>query len=160
MHVSAAAAELHWHGFGTYEDRLPDAPLTPQHDRVRHTPPWLMTVSGWATRYGDVRPLVAARDNALVLLASGDELTLTFPAAELPPKPPGAVRDFFLFSSGWDKDGDYHVDHGLTIEPLPFHGLDGQHPGREPRPHFENDAWMAKYNTRWVGPQVLTRRGE
>ena len=61
-----------------------------------------------------MKELVTKRDNALVILNCGDELTLTFPAAQLPPKRPGDVREFFLFTSGWDKDGDYHVERGLN----------------------------------------------
>ena len=63
----------------------------------------------------------------------------------------GSQRDFFLFVSGWDKDSDFHVVTGTSIEPLPWHGMNEQHYGREPRPVFTNDAWIQKYNTRWVG---------
>jgi hypothetical protein len=30
--------------------------------------------------------------------------------------------------------------------------------GRQARPAFTNDAWIQKYNTRWVGERVFTRR--
>src|SRR5687768_18003942 len=30
-------------------------------------------------------------------------------AADLPPKPAGHVREFFIYTDGWDKDSDFHV---------------------------------------------------
>src|SRR5207237_6860542 len=113
----------------------------------------------WCTRYGEVLDLLAGRDNALVLINSGDELTLSFEARRLPPKPPGQLRDFFLYSVGWDKDADFHTKLGATVEPLPWNGMDDQRYGQEPRPAFQNDGWMGKYNTRWVGPRPVARRG-
>jgi len=104
-----------------------------------------------------VDELVAARDNALVLVNGGDELTLEFAGAGVAGKPAGAVRDFFLLTSGWDKDADFHNAQGDRVEPIPWHGMDDQRYGREERPAFPNDDWMKRYNTRWVGPRVLTR---
>ena len=102
--------------------------------------------------------LVRDRDDALVLLNGGDELALSFQADRLPPKPPGFVRDFFLDAVGWDKDADFHVGQGWRVEPLPFHGMDDQAYGHQPRPRGLNDAWIEKYNTRWMGPTVVNRR--
>jgi Flp pilus assembly protein TadD len=156
--VAPAVADLHWRGFSEFADLPWTQPLTPVYERVRPTANWRLTPSGWCTRYGDVGELIVRKDNALALLNGGDELTLKFAAAELPPKPAGAVRDFFLFTSGWDKDADFHVAAGTTVEPLPWHGMDDQRYGRQPRPAFTNDAWITKYNTRWVGPQTLARQ--
>ena len=105
----------------------------------------------WCTRYGDVRDLIAERDNELVLFNGGDALTLALDASRLGTVPPGYRRDFFLYAVGWDKDADYHVDFGRTVEPLPFHGMDDQRYGRQPRPPLD-DSWIERYNTRWVGP--------
>ncbi len=154
--LSPSEANLHWHGFGMYEDHPWYVPLTPMHDRVSQSPPWRITPSGWCTRYGDVTELLASKDDQLVLLASGDEVTLRFAADRLPPKPPGSHRDCFLFTSGWDKDSDYHVVRGDTIDPLPFHGMDDQQYGKQSSTS-KNGLWMAKYNTRWVGPLALPR---
>jgi tetratricopeptide (TPR) repeat protein len=153
--VTAGQTDLHWRGFSPFAS-LPDSlPLTPQYDQVQSTPPWSRTPAGWCTRYGPVDELVSAKDNALVLLNGGDELALSFPADRLPPEPAGSVRDFFLYVVGWDKDADYHVGQGWQVEPLPFLGMDDQAYGRQPRPVGLNDSWLAKYNTRWVGPLVL-----
>jgi hypothetical protein len=78
----------------------------------------------------------------------------------LPPKPAGQVRDFFLHVVGWDKDADFHVAQGWRVEPLPFHGMDDQAYGRQPHAPELNGDWIKKYNTRWIGPMVLSKRGE
>jgi hypothetical protein len=131
----------------------------PDYAKVQSTPLWRITPSGWATRYGAIDELIGQRDNALAIIAGGDELTLEFAADKLPAKRPGTERDFFLFASGWDKDSDFHVTTGTTIEPLPWHGLNDQTYGKAPRPAFTNDAWIQKYNTRWVGSGIHARNG-
>lgn len=157
--VHPARTDLHWRGFSVFED-LPDyLPWTPDYNDVRQNPPWRTTPAGWCTRYGAIDELIAKKDNALALLNGGDELTLTFDAASLPAKPEGYIRNFFLFTVGWDKDADFHVRYGDTVEPLPFHGMDDQQYGQEPRPVIDGDWWMQKYNTRWVGPLTLDRTG-
>ena len=150
-------ADLQWRGFSDFAP-LPDTlPLTPEYDRVRFTPPWKRAVSGWCTRYGPVDELVRDRDDALVLLNGGDELSLSFPARDLPPKRPGFDREFFLYVVGWDKDEDFHVGQGWRVEPLPYRGMDDQAYGREPGPARPLSDWMRRYNTRWVGPLVLSQ---
>ncbi len=152
--------DLHWRGFSEFAPLPAWLPLTPEYDRLRDGPPWRRTPYGWCTRYGAVDELVAEKDNALVLLNGGDELALSFAADQLPAKPEGFERDFFLHVVGWDKDADFHVGQGWRVEPLPFHGMDDQAYGRQPRPSSLDDGWRGKYNTRWVGPLVLSQRGK
>jgi hypothetical protein len=153
-------ADLRWRGFSRYAS-LPDwLPLTPEYDLVSSAPPWDRTPAGWCTRYGPVDELVGERDDKLALLNGGDELALSFQASRLPPKPAGFERDFFLYVAGWDKDADFHVGHGWAVGPLPFRGMDDQAYGRQPQAARLDDGWIDKYNTRWVGPVVLTRRAE
>lgn len=151
--------DLHWRGFSEFTP-LPDwLPLTPDYEKVRSDPPWRRTPSGWCTRYGPVDELIAKSDDALVLLNGGDELALSFEANRLPSTPSGFVRDFYLYVVGWDKDADFHVGQGWSVEPLPFHGIDEQDYGHQSSPAV-NKEWLQKYNTRWVGPIVLTKHAE
>ena len=152
-------ADLHWRGFSEYADLDWTFPLTPVYERVFQNAPWTITPRGWCTRYGPVEELIAHEDNALAILNGGDELTLEWAADRLPPRPPGTQRSFFLYTVGWDKDADFHVELGWKVEPLPWHGMDDQRYGREERPAFASDALMRRYTTRWV-PQYTLRRGE
>jgi len=155
--LNPEAANLHWRGFSEFEDLPWYFPLMPSYGNVVQTPNWRITPAGWCTRYGDVRELIERRDDALVLLNGGDELTLKFAAENLPPKPAGCVREFFLYSSGWDKDADFHCEKGWLVEPIPWHGMDDQRYGQQQRPVIDGDWWIKKYNTRWVGPLTLRR---
>ena len=130
-----SGAELRWRGFSEIKSRAPGHPQTPDYDKVSDRPPWRTTPQGWCTRYGDVLELVKARDERLVLVNAGDALRLRFDARALPPVPKGLVRTFFFHSVGWDKDADYNVVEGGSVEPLPV-GAGGD--------------WCLEFNTRWV----------
>ncbi len=153
--ISPSLTNLHFRGFSALQDLPQDWPLTPRYDSVSPNFFWTITPGGWCTRYGDVSELIATRDEGLALINSGDELTLSFAESSVPPKPNGLMRDFFLHIDGWDKDSDFHVATGTTVEPLPFHGMDDQRYGREERPAFRSDTLHRKYNTRWVEGRVL-----
>ena len=155
--IAPAFADLRFHGFGRLETRPADCPPTPSYTDADPVSRWTVIPGGWCTRYGDVRELVAARDEGLVLVNSGDELRLGFAADALPEKPPGAVREFFLYVDGWDKDSDFHVATGTEVEPLPFHGMNAQEYRHQTRPAFPSDALHRQYNSRWVDPRALKR---
>ena len=127
-------ANLRWRGFSEIKSRAPGHPQTPACERVSQRPPWRTTPQGRCTRYGDVLELVKARDDRLVLVNAGDALTLRFNAKALPPVPRGRVRTFFLYSVGWDEDGEHSVVERDQVEPLPI-GAGGD--------------WCVKFNTRW-----------
>jgi hypothetical protein len=131
--------------------------LTPVYEKVSPLAPWTITPVGWCTRYGPVGELLAHEDNAVVILNGGDELTLEFAADKLPTKPAGQVRNFFLYTVGWDKDADFHVELGWKVEPWPWHGMADQLYGQEPRPAFTSDPLMRRYTTRWVAQHTLRR---
>ena len=156
--IPPTSAPLHWRGFSELADLPWYCPWTPMYEQVKPNSLFTIAPGGWCTRYGEVDELVRSNDNALALINAGDELTLTFAATDLPPLAPGHTRDFFLFSSGWDKDSDFHVATGTSVTPLPWHGLDDQWYGRQARPAFTNDAWMERFNTRWCGARLVSRR--
>jgi Tfp pilus assembly protein PilF len=153
--IPPTEADLHFRGFSQIQKLPSDWPLTPDYARVAPNSYWTITPGGWCTRYGDVSELIAARDEGLALLNGGDELTLKFSVSSLPSKPAGSVREFFLYTDGWDKDSDFHVATGAQVEPLPFHGMNDQLYGQEKRLEFPSDALHRKYNTRWVDGRVL-----
>lgn len=134
--LSPSRAGLAQRGFSDIRARAPGHPATPQHDVLLGAPPWETTPAGFATRFGDVRPLVEDRDQELVIMSGGDALELAFEDT-LPELGPGRARTFFFHSVGWDKDEDHNVIGGTTIEPLP---------GGVP----PDDAQRARYHTRFV----------
>ena len=155
--LAPTGTDLHWRGFSPFQEQPSYLPLTPDYNRVISRANWRITPMGWCTRYGAADELIATTDNGLCLINGGDELTLSFATDRVPAKPAGAQREFFLYSVGWDKDSDFHCEAGWLVEPLPWHGMNDQLYGHEPRPAFPSDALHAKYNTRWVGQETLAR---
>ena len=70
-----------------------------------------------------MRLLIPLADDKLLLMGSGDEVTLLFDPAKLPVLKPGWKRDFLLLVDGWAKDADANTAFSKTVEPLPFHGM-------------------------------------
>ena len=121
--LAPAEADLHFRGFSTptiHPQRK--QPESFDYDRVLDVTMWNPTPGDY-TRYGDVRELLTSVDDFLVLMGSGDEISLDFDAAALPPLPAGWRRDFLLRFDGWAKDADANTAFSQTVEPLPFHGM-------------------------------------
>lgn len=115
------SADLHYRGFSEELPRHPHAPLRFDYASVDDEPKW-PPMGGFFTRYGDVQPLLTSADDQMVVMGSGDEMTVRFRApAEKPP--PGWKRDFILYSVGWDKDADLNTVYGQTAEPLPYNAM-------------------------------------
>jgi hypothetical protein len=115
------SADLHYRGFSRELPHHPDAPLRFDYQTVSTEPKW-PPMEGCFTRYGDVRPLLASADDQMVVMGSGDEMTVRFRVpAEQPPA--GWKRDFILYSVGWDKDADLNTVYGQTAEPLPYNAM-------------------------------------
>jgi hypothetical protein len=117
-------------------------------------------LSGYYTRFGDVRELLTNVDDRYVIMNAGDELRLQFPAdAALPA---GWTRDFVLIGDGWVKDGDYNTSFSKTVEPLPAHDLPAyDSPVRaelEDDPVYRRHAsdWKT-FHTRYVSPADFLR---
>ncbi len=112
------AARLRYRGFGRLLPRRPDQPHWYAYDHVELAPKW-PSIEGPFTRFGDVKELLAADDDRMVVMTSGDEILLRFTMPDAP-VPNGWKRDFVLYSVGWDKDADLNTLAGQSSLPLPF----------------------------------------
>ncbi|HIN53656.1 MAG TPA: CRTAC1 family protein [Planctomycetes bacterium] len=115
--VELTSADLHYRGYSARLSRLHNGPERYAYNYVWKQPRW-SPMAGNYTRYGEVTELLQATDDHLVVLGSGDEMTLRF--AELPPPKAGFVRDFIIRCVGWDKDASLNTVAGHRVEPLPF----------------------------------------
>jgi len=161
--LDAETARLRLRGFSkTVIDSRREQPESFQYAEWTPESMWNQ-VPGLYTRYGDVRELVLAPDDRFVIMGSGDELQLRFPATALQPVPAGWRRDFLLLVDGWAKDSDSNTADSQSVEPLPFHAM-----SRYPYPaseHYPDDgthrAYRNTYNTRpaiQFVPPLLVRR--
>jgi tetratricopeptide (TPR) repeat protein len=152
--VPALSAGLHFRGFSK-NIVSPDREQPEQfiYNDVSSASQWNPT-PGLYTRYGDVAGLLRAVDDRLVIMGSGDETSLTFDAASLPPPPAGWVRDYLLKVDGWAKDRDANTAFSQTVEPLPFHGMSAYPYG--PREHFPTDAAHVSYRQQYLTRPAIT----
>ena len=149
------SADLHYRGFSEMYRPNPHAPHLFDYQKVTKAAQW-RDLAGFYTRYGDVNPLLQEVDDMYVILNAGDEITVEFDASRLPTLKAGWVRDFILYSDGWDKDGDINTLTSQTVEPLPFHGMSAYpYPEDEQYPDDEiHRRYRQKYNTRRVEHQL------
>jgi hypothetical protein len=140
-------ADLHFRGYS----ELSGSPSIPEYYRLAQDSPFgYSRPVGNFTRFGEVSPLLADRDDEFVILHHGDEISVKF---QYLPMQEGTQRDFFLYSWGYHKGRDYAT--GNTVEPLPFYRMSSYpYPGNESYPS-DNDhlAYLKMYNTREYGDQ-------
>jgi hypothetical protein len=148
------SADLHFRGFSeTRIDAQRKQPDTFFYDRVSPVSFWNPT-PGLYTRYGAVDHLLRDVDDQLVIMGSGDEVTLRFPVAAIPAPLAGPLtemtRDFLLKVDGWAKDRDPNTAFSSSVQPLPFHAMSQYpYPASEHFPRDAmHDAYQRTYNTR------------
>jgi hypothetical protein len=152
--LTASIADLHYRGFSTINQANASSPEIPDYNHLAGTAQRWRDLTGYYTRYGDVRELLAAIDDRYVIMNAGDELSLRFPAPA--PPPDGWVRDYVIAGDGWIKDGDYNSTYSQTVQPLPYHArtVYDTAPGKLEDEwvyrHFPND-WK-NYQTRYITP--------
>ncbi len=140
--MNARSADLHFRGFSRpVIDASRRQPEQFQYNEWMPLSNWNPTPGNY-TRYGDVRELVTGIDDKLVIMGSGDELTLRYPA-DLPALPQGWRRDFLLLVDGWAKDADANTAFSQSVEPLPFHGMSA-YPYKS-NEHYPDDADHQRY---------------
>jgi hypothetical protein len=155
--IQAAKADLRYRGFSYTVSPRGDSPETPEYDRIVSTSPRWRDLTGYHTRFGDVRELIGQVDDRYVIMNAGDEMRLQF--AEAPAPPPGWKRDFVLIGDGWEKDGDYNTGFSQSVLPLPSHDTPNYGAGTaslalEDDPVYQRhrDDWQ-RYHTRYVTPR-------
>lgn len=123
------------------------------YDGATPTSLWNPT-PGRYTRYGAVDTLLAAADDRMVVMGSGDEIALEFDAASLPALREGWTRDYLLYVDGWAKDRDANTADGQATDPLPFHAMRGYpltKEERHPLPDYDR-VWNTRPALRLLRP--------
>lgn len=136
-------SDLHFRGYS----RMEGFPPTPDYYQLSpNTPSGYSDPSGNFTRFGNVLPLLAAKDDMYVIMHHGDEVSVKF--NYLPPKE-GLERDFVFYAFGYYKNRFYST--GGTVEPLPFSGMSiYPYPASESYPYDAvHTAYINEYNTRY-----------
>lgn len=153
MHdLTMATANLAFRGYSSmYRKGGPFGPHWFDYYAVSGGEKW-RDLTGYYTRYGDVLPLLKKADDEYIIACGGDEISMTFDAAQLPPLARGWRRDFLIYSEGWVKDGDLNTAYGQSVAPLPFHAMPAYPYG--PGVVYPTDAahrqYQKQYNTRLV----------
>jgi Tfp pilus assembly protein PilF len=149
LSVSPHRATLQHKGYP--REYSPDARMPRLYDytSMDHTYAF-RNMRGRHTRYGDVRELLLEPDDRYVLMGRGEELTVAFDAASLPPAPEGFARSLVLHTDGFCKDMDLYTAHPDTVEPLPFQAMSSYpYPPTEAYPDTKQTrAYRDLYQTR------------
>jgi hypothetical protein len=152
------AAELRYRGILAMTQKDASSPEVPVYDKVIRGPQRWRDLTGYYTRFGDVRELLAGRDDRYVIMNAGDEIAFRFPVPAGPP--PGWKRDFLWESDGWTRDGNPNTRFGTTVLPLPAHDRKIYHaPGSlEDDPVYRRcpQDWLT-YHTRFVTAEEFAR---
>lgn len=155
--LSPSTADLHYRGYSMIRQANASSPEIPDYNHLAATTQIWRDLSGYYTRYGDVRELLGKPDDRYVIMNAGDELALRFPAPSAPAQ--GFVRDFVITGDGWIKDGDYNSTFSATVLPYPYHARQVYNipPGKL------EDEWVYRHHaadwqnwqTRYVSPQTF-----
>ena len=99
---------------------------------------------------GTCLPLLSKADDHLVVMATGDEMTVKFKADGLPPLKPGWERSFFLNATGYAKDGEPNTAYARTVTPMPYRSMSNHPPlsGEQGPADAAYQAYLREYQTR------------
>jgi hypothetical protein len=156
-----SSAELRFRGYSQTTSPRGESPETPIYERLANTSPRWRDLTGYYTRFGNVKELLAVIDDRYVIMNAGDELRLRFD--EQPAPQSGWQRDFVLIGDGWEKDGDYNTSYSETVVPLPSHdrpdyGAPRASLALEDDPVYRRhpDDWI-EYHTRYITPRPFVK---
>jgi hypothetical protein len=150
IELPLVSADSHYRGFSTpLSDPAHLRPDAFDYTTVLAEAPW-NPMFGNYTRYGDTVKLVSQADDQMVVMATGDELTVKFDARRLPPLRPGWKRALFLYTHGWAKDGEPNTAFSKTVGPLPFRQMSNYPygPGERYPDSPEHQQYMREFQTR------------
>ncbi len=149
--LDASTSNLHYRGFSGLAPRSVSDPHLFDYSRVA-TGSRFRDMEGLFTRYGEVNALLAGEDDRYVVMNAGDELSVRFDVAPLPPLRPGWRRDYVLYTDGWVKDADINTAHSGSVEPLPYHGMAAypDTPSHRYPDSMEHRNYLSRYQTRRV----------
>jgi Tfp pilus assembly protein PilF len=140
------SAHLAFRGYPKQIDLETPGDLTYDYQSISMTGPF-----GWQrgsyTRYGDVTPLLTARDNHFVIFGSGEDIDAEFSDSVLPALPQGWKRDYFFYADGFVKDMDFYEALPFTVAEMPFHEM-SSYPYTS-RERFPDDADSLAYRLEW-----------
>jgi len=150
IELPLVSADLHYRGFSTpASDPQHLRPDSFDYVHVTAHAPWNPFL-GHYTRYGVVDEVVEQGDDRLVVMATGDEMTVRFSARCLPKLRAGWKRDFFLYARGYAKDGEPNTADWRTVEPLPFFTMSNYPygPDEHSREGKQIEDYQREYETR------------
>lgn len=145
--TSASFADLHFRGFSP--NKVHPQRLEPEsfiYDGAKPESMWTQT-PGFYTRYGDVKMLLETPEDRMVVMGSGDEITLKFGTNGFPLLRNGWQRDYLLLVDGWAKDRDANTAYSQNVSPLPFHGMSG-YPFKKKDERHPDPGYEKEFNTR------------
>lgn len=120
VELPLVSADLHYRGFSVpISDPQHHRPDYFQYTKLLKQVPW-NPMAGLYTRYGDVQPLLSRVDDQLVIMATGDEMTVRFGLCQSVPPNPAWKRSLFLYAAGYAKDGEPNTAFSRTVAPLPY----------------------------------------
>ena len=140
-------ADLHERGISAMTLDNPSDPKMavqdPVYDQLVKTEGEGFPLTGNATKYGDVTPLLASVDDKFVIMTQGDELALKY---AVPQQPDGTQRDFIYYT--WDYHKPQHDALGHTITPLPFNEMT-EYPYNTAVENYPSDQDHQDYQNTW-----------
>jgi tetratricopeptide (TPR) repeat protein len=149
--LEPVSADLRWRGYS--EEVSPDGrePFSYDYSKVNFTSPWKV-FTGTFTHQSDVRELLSDIDDVFVISRTGDEISLSFDANELPALKDGWTRTFLLYSFGYSKEMSINSGSPDVVFPLPFRAMTKYpYDSTEKYPMtLEKEKLFEKYNTRIV----------